>query len=264
MRLTFLLSVLVVLAAPSVAQTPFEFAIVEDLIRGEPFVSIIRIEISSNVPEPGRRTLSLSARVGMTLDGEVCVYPDSVTNTSLELSGDLLYTASVPRATLTRVLTVLNDCIGRFPSCGVTDLALDLVSVDDLSWLSLECPVSLADSFLAGAIDEAELLRMCSLSGMEIGSSGMQTLMATSCLSGYEPPAISTLEEPVPEPVPQRGMAWRSLVLPGWGQLSTGRGAGWVNLLVEAGGIGLMVMGEEEAGAAVLGVNHVVSFFDML
>ena len=62
---------------------------------------------------------------------------------------------------------------------------------------------------------------------------------------------------------PRSTEPWKSLVLPGWGQLDAGVGAGWVNLLVEAGGIVLLVSGEDEAGLAVLGVNHLVSFVDL-
>ena len=60
------------------AQTPFEFAVVQDLVGGEPFVSIIRINISRGVPEPGRTQLELTARAGMLMDGEHSVYPDSL------------------------------------------------------------------------------------------------------------------------------------------------------------------------------------------
>jgi hypothetical protein len=56
---------------------------------------------------------------------------------------------------------------------------------------------------------------------------------------------------------------WKSLLLPGWGQLSSGRGVGWLNLAVEAGGIALLVSGEDETGLAVLGVNHLISFIDL-
>ena len=44
------LALFVLLASAAFAQTPFEFGVVQDLIGGEPYVSVISIKLSSGVP----------------------------------------------------------------------------------------------------------------------------------------------------------------------------------------------------------------------
>ena len=78
--------------------------------------------------------------------------------------------------------------------------------------------------------------------------------------------AADLTPETIPETTPPdiaRAEPWKSLILPGWGQLDAGIGAGWINLLVEAGAVALILSDETEAGFAVLGANHLVSFVDL-
>ena len=68
--LVVLLAALSIFGASQVfAQTPFEFAVVEELVGGSPFVSVIRIQLNHGVPQPGRTQLELTTRAGMMLEG---------------------------------------------------------------------------------------------------------------------------------------------------------------------------------------------------
>ena len=137
-----------------------------------------------------------------------------------------------------------------------------LISHDDMSWVSIRCPIERTDSLIAGTISHMDFWNRTEVWELEIGTGGMAvTADAPTLIELYSPP-VDTIPEPVFDHASAH--AWKSLVLPGWGQLSSGRGIGWVNLLVEAGGVALILTEYEEAGAAVLGVNHIISFVDVL
>lgn len=244
----------------ALAQTPFEFAVVEDLIEGDPFISVLRIRTVPGLPVPGRTQLQLSTRAGLTLVGESCIYPDSMTGSEVTFVGLAEYTAAVPTATLDRIFTVLRDCMGRFPGTGITDISLDVVSVDDMSWVSVECSRARMDSLLDGEVSHLDFWRSASLRELEVGTALFQTALRWPGAPTDYTPDLS-VQDPVT--TPRTTQPWKSLLLPGWGQLSAGEGVGWINLLVEAGGIALLLSDEQEAGAAVLGVNHLVSFVDL-
>ncbi len=244
------------------AQTPFEFAVVQDLIQGEPFVSVIRIQISRGVPETGRTQLELTTRAGMTIEGEHSVYPDSLSATNVEFSGLLEYSASIPLHTMNRIFAVIKDCLDRFPGMRITDLALDVVGVDDMSWIGIRCRISSIDSVLNGSLSQLDLWRSAELREFEVGTAGFPTLLRRSGIPDYIPcedtPDMTVVSEASGSVHP-----WKSLLFPGWGQIDSGRGIGWLNIAVEAGGIALLVSGEKETGIAVLGVNHIISFIDL-
>jgi hypothetical protein len=244
----------------SFGQTPFEFAVVEELIGGTPFVSVIRIEINSGVPEPGRKQLVLTTRAGMMMEGEQAVFPDSSTAGNVVFSGLVQYRASIPVHTMDRVFSVLSECMDRFPGMGLTDLALDVVDVNDLSWISVECPISMIDSVLAGTMTHEQFWRSASLKEFEIGTVLFPTEMRQPLVPDWST-RVDTL--PVVRLAAPSAQPWKSLLLPGWGQLSAGRGIGWLNIAVEAGGVALLATGEDETGFAVLGVNHLISFIDL-
>jgi len=253
---------LLTIAAVLAAQTPFEFAVVQDLIEGSPFISVIRIELNHGVPEQGHTQLALTTRAGMMVNGEHAVFPDSSTSTGSVFSGVVEYRATIPYNTVERVFTVLTDCMGRFPSTRITDLALDVVDTNDLSWISVSCPISRIDSVLAGTMSQEQFWSSAELREFEVGTAPMETEMRPPLVPLWrDQPAELPVEETVGT-IPN-AQPWKSLILPGWGQLSAGRGIGWLNLVVEAGGIALLATGEEEAGIAVLGTNHLVSFFDL-
>lgn len=245
----------------SYGQTPFEFAVVEELIGGSPFVSVIRIEINSGEPEPGHKQLVLTTRAGMMMQGEQTVFPDSSTAGHVVFSGLVQYQASIPVNTIERVFSVISQCMDRFPGMGITDLALDVVDVNDLSWISVECPISRLDSVLAGTMTHERFWRTSSLQEFEVGTVLFPLEMGAPLVPDWGM-AVDTVPEVVVRDIPS-AQPWKSLLLPGWGQLSAGRGFGWLNLAVEAGGIALLVSGEDETGMAVLGVNHLISFVDL-
>jgi hypothetical protein len=249
---------LVLLVPAALAQTPFEFAVVRELVQGEPFVSVMRIELCPADPAPGRTTLEIASRVGLDLSPRShSLYPD----TSSLFAGQTLYTVDVDEGRFTRLLQVLSDQSVQF-HMNVTDLYIDLVSPDDMSWLTLACPMSLADSLLDGRIDMPGFWARADVRSVEIGTGGYAL--------EFEPPVSvirQTVEQtgPVIETFPgTSGHAWKSLLVPGWGQLSSGQGCWWLNMLVEAGAVGLVASGYEAEGLAVLGANHIVSFFDLL
>lgn len=245
----------------SFGQTPFEFALVEDLIGGSPFVSVIRIEINSGVPGPGSRQLVLTTRAGMLMEGEQAVFPDSSTAGHVTFSGLVQYRASIPVNTVDRVFTVVSDCLDRFPGMGITDLALDVVDVNDMSWIGIDCPIARIDSVLDGTMTHEQFWRRAELRELEVGTVLLPIEMRPPLVPDWSIRA-DTLPATVVAAVPS-SQPWKSLILPGWGQLSSGRGVGWLNLAVEAGAIALIVSGEDETGLAVLGVNHFVSFIDL-
>lgn len=256
----FILALLLI-AFLAFGQTPFEFALVEDLIGGSPFVSVIRIEIVSGVPEPGSRQLVLTTRAGMLLEGEQAIFPDSSTSSHVVFSGLVQYRASIPVNTVQRVLSVISDCLDRFPGMGITDLALDVVDVNDLSWISIDCPIARIDSVLEGTLTHEQFWRRADLREFEVGTVLLSTEMRPPLVPDWST-AVDTIPLSV-EPELRPAQPWKSLLLPGWGQLSSGRGIGWLNLAVEAGAVALIVSGEDEAGIAVLGANHFISFIDL-
>jgi hypothetical protein len=253
---------LLILASLTIAQTPFEFAVVQDLIQGEPFVSVIRIQITRGLPEAGRTQLELTTRAGMTLEGEHSVYPDSLSAANVEFSGILEYSASIPMYTINRVFTVIEECLDRFPGMRITDLALDVVGVDDMSWIGIRCRISSIDSVLNGTLSQLDLWRSAELREFEVGTAGFPTLLRRPGIPDYYIYEDTTDLTPVSE-VSDSVHPWKSLLFPGWGQIDSGRGIGWLNIAVEAGGIALLVSGEKETGIAVLGVNHLISFIDL-
>ena len=254
---------LLILASFAIAQTPFEFAVVQDLIQGEPFVSVLRIQITRGLPEAGRTQLELTTRAGMTLEGEHSVYPDSLSTRNVEFSGLLEYSASIPLNTIDRIFTVIKDCLDRFPGMRITDLVLDVVGLDDMSWIGIRCEISSMDSVLNGSLSQLDLWRSAELREFEVGTAGFPTFLRRPGIPDYYSYEDTLGLTPVASGVSDSVHPWKSLLFPGWGQIDSGRGIGWLNIAVEAGGIVLLVSGEKETGIAVLGVNHLISFIDL-
>ncbi|MDM7991919.1 MAG: hypothetical protein QUS11_01260 [Candidatus Fermentibacter sp.] len=250
-------------AVPAFAQTQFEFGVVESLIEGDPFVSVMRIDISAGTPAPGCNTLEISTRAGLDLRGtglSLCV--DTVGSSGMTFQGQSLFDIDLLSAPFDRVLDVILAKDAEFPSTGITHVRLDLVSYDDMSWVSLSFPLGLADSLRRGLVDREQFWSMADVSMLEVGTAS--TPLEFRPPLAFQLSESRTVTEIVEEPVERGGQAWKSLILPGWGQISSGEGIGWVNLLVEAGAVGLYLSDYEEEGLAVLGTNHVISFFDLL
>jgi len=258
MRIIF---AVLVLASIVAAQTPFEFAVVEELVGGEPFVSIIRIKINPGVPEPGRTQLELTTRAGMIMQGEHAVFPDSSTQNHVIFAGLVEYEAQIPVFTVNRIFSVLSDCFDRFGGMGITDLALDVVDTSDLSWISIRCDVASIDSVLDGTLTHADFWQNSELREFEVGTACFPTDMRRPLVPEWSTETVPPETET--EITVRSSQPWKSLIFPGWGQLSSGKGIGWLNIAVEAAGVALIVSGEDETGIAVLGVNHFISFIDL-
>jgi hypothetical protein len=252
-----------ILASMAFAQTPFEFAVVQELVGGEPFVSIIRIKINPGVPEPGRTQLELTTRAGMIMQGEQSVYPDSSTPDYVVFSGLVEYKAKIPVYTINRVFSVLSDCMNRFPGMRITDLALDVVDTSDLSWISIKCSMTSIDSVLNGTLSHEAFWQNAELREFEVGTACFPTDMRRPLIPQWSITRDSIPVDSASGSAAISSQPWKSLLFPGWGQISAGRGIGWLNIAVEAGGIALIATGEDETGIAVLGVNHLISFIDL-
>ena len=258
----YYLAILILVSFVS-AQTPFEFAVVQELVGGEPFISIIRIKLNTGVPEPGHTQLELTSRAGMMMEGSHAVYPDSSSPNFVMFSGLVEYSAQIPVFTVNRIFSVISECMDRFPGMGITDLALDVVDTSDLSWIGIRCSIASMDSVLNGTLSHENFWQNAELREFEVGTACFPTEMRRPLI-----PQWSISEDIVPldteDAFTERStQPWKSLLLPGWGQISAGRGIGWLNILVEAGGIALIATGEDETGIAVLGVNHFISFIDL-
>jgi len=255
---------LMVLMSVSLSQTPFEFGVVQNLIQGEPFISVISIKTVNGTPAAGCATLEMTVRAGLVFVGESSSFlPDSLIPGNVSFSGQVLYSGTLPVSIFERLLSVISSNMNRFPGTGITHLSFDLISVDDMSWVSIQCPLSRMDSLLDGRIDHLEFWRRTEVLELEVGTYNMPVTADAPRLIQQAIPLSGTIEPEIDRYPSASSQAWKSLVLPGWGQLSSGRGFGWLNLAVEAAGIALIVSENEEAGAAVLGVNHVISFIDL-
>ena len=259
-----LLLLLVLTPGESSAQTPFEFAVVRNLIQGDPFVSVVRIEVDYS--EDGRRVLELSIRGGLTPSptNHLLSFPAPRTG-GLYWSGVTTYDLELPRTYITRVFDVLLDALAEFPATRIELFHLDILGIDELSWMSLRMPVSAIDSLLAGSLDESLFwLDRVEIGPVDVGTFDVPVVVGPVDVSSFVPDEEPEPVDTLPEPVERRGEAWKSLILPGWGQISEGRPAGWGSVLIEAAGIGLIVGEYYTEGGIVLGVNHVVSFLSML
>lgn len=250
--------ILLIFTASSGAQTPFEFAIVQDLIQGEPFISVLRINIEGNV-------LELSVRGGMVPSTDIhrISHGETIAD-GFTVMGLTSYDLFLPADKLYRVFQVFSSSRRRFSMTSINLLELDVLAIDELSWLSLEIPVFLMDSLLDGSLEREEFWNRIDIGPVDIAT--WNTLLRVG------PYDAATLFEPV-DPLAQvpdtiveefsKSYPIRSLLLPGWGQISSGRPSGWGSIIIEIAGIGLIVRGYENEGIAALGVNHLVSFLDM-
>lgn len=251
-------AVIPLVAAFAAAQTPFEFAVVRELIQGEPYIGVMRIEVSPDDPAPGAITLEIAARAGFDLRASShCIFPD----TAAMFAGQTTFTLDTDATRLARLFQVICDQSRNFRA-GITHLSVDLISPDEMSWLSMKCALALADSMASGLVALDEFWSRAEVTSLEIG---------TGCLPlEFEPPvpvsrpAAAAAEQRDEPSAGSSGHAWKSLILPGWGQAASGEGLWWVNLAIEAGGVFLVLSDHENEGYAVLGANHLAGFADLL
>lgn len=97
---------------------------------------------------------------------------------------------------------------------------------------------------------------------VEVGTGGFPVVNASPLAAltvSHEVDSIIQL------PVQQKNHAWKSLLLPGLGQISSGTGIPIVNILVEVAGVALMFTEDySDVGIGVLAINHIISFSDLL
>lgn len=258
----FTVIILVILVFTAMGQTPFEFALVQELVQGTPHISIIRIAIDYGAPEPGRTELEIALRGAVTFTGDICIYPDSTMHDNLNLIGRAEYSGEISTVLTDRFFEVLFGCLDDFPGMNITDLALDVVSPDGLSWLALESPLSRIDSLQNGEMNRTDFWKGVSLREIEVATGGFTSMYEIP--SAIIQPSVDTIpQNDIVIPLVSSVQPWKSLILPGWGQISSGNGFGWINIVIEAGGAALLISGETQIGCAVLSVNHIISFFDL-
>ena len=261
--LVIALAVCAIAAGSSGAQTPFEFALVRDLIQGEPFVSVVRIELDR--AEDGSRVLELSVRGGLmpTASNHLLSYPAAMP-AGVYWSGVTTFDLELPGDYIRRVFEVLMSSLAAFPSTSLDHLYLDMLGVDELSWISLRAPVPSIDSLLSGTLSEEDFWTgRVEVGPVDVGTFDVEVEIGRIDVSAFVPEIEPVVPDTIVE-APARAPAWRSLLLPGWGQISSGRPAGWACVAVEAAGLGLIAGGYYTEGGIALGVNHLVSFAGML
>jgi len=252
----------VLVPALLLAQTPLEFGIVDDLIRGEPYISPLSIEILPGRPLPGETTLRLAVRAGLAFSDEgTYFYMDSLPG-RVNLLGRVDYRGFISDDPVRRLFTVVRRNMGTHGSMGITGLEIELVTPDDTGWLRFTTSLARVDSLLAGELSDFGFWDGVTVREVQVGMADFRLNSGP-----FDPTQVPEVPETLVIVEPRRtgGHAWKSLILPGWGQLSAGAGLPLANLLVEAGGIALLFSGDYvNVGAGILAVNHLVSFSDLL
>lgn len=259
MRFAALLLIPMTLAA----QTPLEFGIVDDLIRGEPYISPLSIKIVQGQPAPGNATLRMAVRAGVVFSDEGSfLFVDSLAG-EVNLLGRADYRGMISDEPVRRLFNVARSNMRTHGSSGITHFEIDFVTPDDMGWLSVRVPLTAVDSLLAGTMPSFQFWNGVSIIQVQVGMAEFPLRMG--CFDPTQVPEARLLEvTQLAEPAGSH--AWKSLLLPGWGQYSAGRGLPLVNLLAEAGGIALLVLSDDysEVGIGVLVLNHLISFTDLL
>jgi hypothetical protein len=241
-------------------QTPLEFGIVRDLVGGTPRISVYSIK---TVTEDGVRTLQVAARAGIEFD---CTRHSMLTGAEtvdrVLLEGQISYTASVITPVVERFFSVVRQNMNTHGAGGIAMIRVDLITLDEMGWLSAEVPVGRVDSLIRGDISHSDFWAVTPVREIEVGTNSFPVLNASPLPELHGAPVVPQV---VQQAASAGGCAWKSLLLPGWGQMCSDSGLPIVNFLVEAGGIALLFTEDyREAGIGVLVVNHLVSFADLL
>jgi hypothetical protein len=253
---------LVLVPALLFAQTPLEFGIVDDLIRGEPYISPLSIKVMPGAPVPGETTLLLAVRAGVVFSDEGAYYYMDSLPDQVNLMGRLDFRGLITDGQIRRIFTVVRNNMRAHGAMGITRLEIDLVTPDDMGWLAFNAPLARVDSLLSGELSSFGFWDGAEVRRLQVGMSDFRFNDGF-----FDPTQVPDIPETVviTEPSRTAGHAWKSLILPGWGQFSSGAGLPLVNLLAEAGGIALLFTDDYvNVGAGVLAVNHLVSFTDLL
>ncbi|PIE53105.1 hypothetical protein CSA37_03120 [Candidatus Fermentibacteria bacterium] len=248
-----------ILAVAGAAQTPLEFGIVQDLVGGTPGISVFSIKTLSM---DGVTTLQIAARAGISVTcTRHSLLADTATFSEVVLDGQVCYSASLDNMIIKHFFQSIRDNMDRHGSGGITAIQADFITGDEMGWISVSVPLSRMDSLLAGDISYGDFWAVTPVREVEVGTLGFPVVNMSPLPEIHAAP---DLPEPV-EVVVQENHAWKSLILPGWGQMSSGIGVPVVNILVEAAGAVLLFTEDyQEAGIGILAVNHIISFTDLL
>lgn len=258
MKTTLLLFLLLVSFAH--AQTPLEFGIVQDLVGGSPRISVFSIKTRT---EGSQTLLHIAAKSGIQFDcNRHVMIVDSMTSSEVLIEGQISYTASIMKPTLEHFFTVIRQNMNVHGSGGITHLKVELITYDEMGWISVTIPLSRVDSLLAGQLTHLDFWAQTPIQEVEIGTGGVPVSNESPLPELHGAPQLEIIQEVIQQ---QNNQAWKSLILPGWGQLSSGEGLPFVNILVEIGGAALLFTDDyQEVGIGILGVNHIISFSDLL
>ncbi len=250
----------VFLAASALAQTPLEFGIVQDLVGGTPRVSVYSIK---TVSEDGITSLQIAARAGIQFNcTRHAMITDTMTSDRVLIDGQVCYSASIINSVVEQIFTVIRNRMGVHGSGGISSFQVDLITWDEMGWISVEVPLSRVDSLLDGSLTHLDFWAETPVREIEVGTLGFPVLNESPLPELHGAPDIPAEIQVAAE---QSSCAWKSLILPGWGQMCSDEGLPLMNFLVEAGGIALIFTGDyREAGIGILSVNHLISFTDLL
>lgn len=259
MRLTLILAA--VIAALSAAQTPLEFGIVQDMVGGDPPISVYSIK---TVNEDGSTVLQIAARAGVQFN---CTRHSMLADTSYAgtvfIQGQVSYTASLMSPVIERFFSVIRNRMDIHGSGGISVLKVDLITPDEMGWLAVTVPLSRVDSLLQGSMTPIDFWSATPVREIEVGTMGHPVVNESPLPELHGSPAYPL--EVIEETSGGENCAWKSLILPGWGQISCGEGLPAANIIAEiAGAVLLFTDDYTEAGIGILAVNHLVSFADLL
>ncbi len=258
MRLSLMTAGLII--AGAVAQTPLEFGIVQDLVGGTPRVSVYSIK---TVSEQGVTTLQIAARSGIEFNcTRHTMLADSTTGSEVLIRGQVSYSASIVTPVIEHFFSTVRRNMATHGSGGIQRFQVDLITPDEMGWISVTVPLSRVDSLLEGSLSHMDFWALTPVREVEVGTLGFPVSNESPLPELRGAPA---LPEAVQAAVREGNCAWKSLLLPGWGQACSGRGLPLVNILAEAAGAVLLITGDfPEAGIGILAVNHLISFTDLL
>ncbi len=244
------------------AQTPLEFGIVDDLIRGDPYISPLSIKLVSGHPSAGNTTLRMAVRAGVTFSDEGCfVFVDSI-GENVNLLGRTDYRGIISNEEVFRLITVVRNRMRTHGSSGITHLEMDFVTPDDMGWLSVGTSLARGDSLLSGSLSPYDFWNGAHLRQVQVGMADFS--LRSGVFDATQVPETVAYQV-IQAPAGTGSHAWKSLVLPGWGQYSSGTGLPLINLLAEAGGIVLLLSDDYvKVGVGMLVLNHIISFTDLL
>lgn len=248
------------LITAAAAQTPLEFGIVQDLVGGTPRISIYSIKTTTG---DGTTTLQIAARAGVQF---TCTRHSLLTDTmaadQVMLNGQVCYSASIVNSVVEHLFSVIRNRMSIHGTGGITFFQVDLITSDEMGWISVSVPVSRVDDLLNNTISHTDFWAMTPVREIEVGTMGYPVLNESPLPELHGAPGLPVQMEAA---VAETGSAWKSLVFPGWGQISSGEGLPLVNIIAEIGGAALLFTDDyRDAGIGILVVNHLISFTDLL